>query len=57
MKMQQIQQNYTRLKQAQAKFIQSRKTIGKINKSFDSKEIMIPLTESLYVNAKLKDPR
>jgi len=36
--------------------VQSKRTISNVNKSMDSKEIMIPLTESLYVNASFKDP-
>jgi prefoldin alpha subunit len=57
-KLNQVTQHYSQLKQAQIRFMSSKDTLGELkdDKSVEGKEVMVPLTQSLYVSGKIRDP-
>ncbi|KAI9183848.1 subunit of tubulin prefoldin [Blastocladiella emersonii ATCC 22665] len=53
---QHLTSSFTQLKQAQAKFADCLASLDAIQPANAGKQVLIPLTNSLYVNAKLADP-
>jgi prefoldin alpha subunit len=56
-KLQAVTKHYGQLRQAQAKFVSSKETLAtmKTTPQCEGKEIMVPLTQSLYVPGKVKN--
>ncbi|XP_071479694.1 prefoldin subunit 5-like, partial [Diadema antillarum] len=50
-----MQSSLQQLKIAQSRFVESSESIGKLNSDNDGKEMLVPLTSSLYVPGKLQD--
>ena len=55
-KLNQVTQHYSQLKQAQIRFMGSKETLAELGPDVKDKEVMVPLTQSLYVSGKIKDP-
>ncbi|XP_072173762.1 prefoldin subunit 5-like [Diadema setosum] len=53
--MEMMQSSLQQLKIAQSRFVESSESIGKLNSDNDGKEMLVPLTSSLYVPGKLQD--
>ena len=52
----QVTQHYSQLKQAQIRFQNSKETLATMKPETAGAEVMVPLTQSLYVSGKVKDP-
>ncbi|XP_001178621.1 prefoldin subunit 5 [Strongylocentrotus purpuratus] len=50
-----MQNSLQQLKMAQSRFVESSDSISKLNKDNEGKEMLVPLTSSLYVPGKLQD--
>ncbi|XP_054751721.2 prefoldin subunit 5-like [Lytechinus pictus] len=50
-----MQGSLQQLKMAQSRFMESSESIGKLNSDNEGKEMLVPLTSSLYVPGKLQD--
>ncbi len=55
-RLQAISQHYATLRASASKFQMAKTAISAMSPSHDGKEILIPLTESLYVPGKVRDP-
>lgn len=55
-RLQAISTHYATLRASVSKFKMAKKAISSISPSHDGKDVLIPLTESLYVPAKIRDP-
>jgi len=55
-KLTQVTQHYSQLKQAQIRFQNSKETLATMKPETAGAEVMVPLTQSLYVSGKVKDP-
>ena len=55
-KLQQVTGHYGQLRAAQARFVQSKDTLQQMQESDAGKEVMVPLTQSLYVPGKIVEP-
>ena len=55
-RLQMISKHYTTLRASAARFHMAKTAISSILPSHDGKDILIPLTESLYVPGKIRDP-
>ena len=52
---QSLSQNYSAMKLTQSKYAESDLALRSINPSNESKEILVPLTSSLYIPGKIRD--
>lgn len=55
-RLQAFSQRYAQLRQAAGRLQQSAKAVEQITPASDGKEILLPLTESLYVPGRIKEP-
>mmetsp|Transcript_15623 Transcript_15623/g.19052 ORF Transcript_15623/g.19052 Transcript_15623/m.19052 type:complete len:159 (-) Transcript_15623:96-572(-) len=55
-RLQAISNHYATLRASASKFQQAKTALSQISPAHDGKDIMIPLTESLYVPGKIREP-
>jgi prefoldin alpha subunit len=55
-RLQALTQRFAQLRQAAARLHQSSKAVEQITPASDNKEILLPLTESVYVPGRIKEP-